>query len=223
MELIILLTLLIGIRFLIGFSLSLSSSGFKVNFVMSLLILLTWLKMIQLKITFVSTLLDIAAGLLIIAAISFIIWNAPRLFFNIDILTNRGHFFITKFLNFLSVISGPTFFMLAFFIIYIKPDREITLNDNLTYKERKYRRPLFVSGLTIEITNKIDTYGIFEKHILRKDYNIASIGYREIEMTYKNNTFFLKALPEERSGYKGEFIDSIIIKKHKLVTRSYTQ
>lgn len=212
MELIILLTLLIGIRFLIGFSLSLSSGGFKVNFVMSILILLTWLKMIQLKITFNSTVLDVAAGLFIIAAISFIFWNSPRLFFNIDNLTYRRHFLITKFLNLLSIISGPTIFILAFFILAIKPDKEITLNDNLTYKERKYRRPLFVSGLTIEITSKIDVYGIFEKHILRKDYNITDIGYREIEMTYKNNTIYLKALPEERLNYKGEFIDSINIK-----------
>jgi hypothetical protein len=81
MELVIILSVLVGIKLLIGLSPSLGKIWFKVAFILSFITLAIGYTFFRLNISFVNLKLDITSGLIIIAAFSFIIWNLPYMFY----------------------------------------------------------------------------------------------------------------------------------------------
>ncbi len=164
------------------------------------------------KISFVSLTMDIISGIIIFTALCFCIWIIPRL------IKRQAYKIVSQAILILpivlSIISATIGLLGVLFIIGdFEPDKELRLDNELTYKENNVGKAFSGPHLIITITKRIDNFDLFEKQTIRKDYHSMAASYNEIEVDYKNKILYLETFPNDSSRFKDKFTDTIMINK----------
>ncbi len=164
------------------------------------------------KISFVSLTMDIICGIIIFTALCFCIWIIPRF------IKRQAYKIVIQLILILpivlSIISATVGLLGVLFIVGdFKPDKELRLDSDLTYKEKNTGKAFSGPHLVIRITKRIDNFDLFEKQTIRKDYHSMAASYNEIEVDYKDGILHLETFPNGSSRFKDKFTDTIMIKK----------
>ena len=164
------------------------------------------------KISFVSLTMDIISGIIFFTSLCFCIWIIPRL------IKRQVYKIVSQVILILpivlSIISATVGLLGVLFIVCdFKPDKELRLDNELTFKEKNTGKAFSGPHLIIRITKRIDNFDIFERQTIRKDYHSMAASYNEIEVDYKNGILHLETFPNDSSRFKDKFTDTIIIKK----------
>lgn len=115
---------------------------------------------------------------------------------------------------YLSVFSG-TYGILGVMWVFddLFPDKEIRLNEKLTYKEKNSGMAFTTPLLNVSIYKRLDNFGLLEREIIYKRYESDEASYNNIEIKFENDTLFLETFPDTNTKFSEKFKDFIIIDK----------
>lgn len=165
------------------------------------------------EISFVNLNFDIYAEIFIFISLCFVIWITPALIDDLLLKITIQSILIIPII--LSLISGTVGLLGVLWVVgdNFKPDKELRLTENLTYKEKNTGMAFSGPHLNVFVTKRLDNFGILEKVIFKKEYQSMESSYNDIKVKFEKDSLYLETFPDSNSVIKEKFKDTIFLKE----------